>query len=189
MSFIETNNKNTILITIPKIIEFVYSKNFQNILIKDKSEFINDIENQILDIIKCQYKDDESEYQKELQSYEKEKDKIRAQYENDFSLINSEYLKYKNNNNKAQYLKRFRKHCINLDQIPLHKCAPNKQGKLIEIFIKNNSKYNQRAYILKKIIQLIQCHTPFVQDVHSVLLLLLLKCFVPFVKWNIFLLN
>ena len=151
MSFLETNNKNTILINIPKIVDFVYSKNFQNILIKDKSEFINDIENQILYIIKCQYKDDESEYQKELHLYEKEKDKIRTQYENDFSLINKEYLKYKNNNNiKAQYLKRFRKHCVNLDQIPFHKCSPNKQGKLIEIFIKNNNKYNHRAFEKKK---------------------------------------
>ena len=151
MSFLETNNKNTILINIPKIVDFVYSKNFQNILIKDKSEFINDIENQILYIIRCQYKDDESEYQKELHLYEKEKDKIRTQYENDFSLINKEYLKYKNNNNiKAQYLKRFRKHCVNLDQIPFHKCSPNKQGKLIEIFIKNNNKYNHRAFEKKK---------------------------------------
>lgn len=106
MSFLENNNKNTILINIQKIVDFVYLKNFQNILIKDKSEFINDIENQILDIIKCYYKDEELEYQKELNLYEKEKDKIRTQYENDFSLINSEYLKYKNNNNKTQYLKK-----------------------------------------------------------------------------------
>ena len=150
MSFLENNNKNTILINIQKIVDFVYLKNFQNILIKDKSEFISDIENQILDIIKCQYKDDELEYQKELYLYEKEKDKIRTQYENDFSQINSEYLKYKNNNNKAQYLKRFRKHCVNLDQIPLHKCSSNKQGKLIEIFIKNNNKYYHRSFASKK---------------------------------------
>ena len=150
MSFLETNNKNTILINIQKIVDFVYLKNFQNILIKDKSEFINEIENQILDIIKCQYKDDELVYEKELHLYEKERDKIRTQYENDYSLINSEYLKYKNSNNKAQYLKRFRKHCIILDQIPLHKCSSNKQGKLIEIFIKNNKKYNHRALIPKK---------------------------------------
>ena len=150
MSFLENNNKNTILINIQKIVDFVYLKNFKNILIKDKSEFINDIENQILDIIKCYYKDEELEYQKELNLYEKEKDKIRTQYENDFSLINSEYLKYKNNNNKTQYLKRFRKHCVNLDQIPLHKCSSNKQGKLIEIFIKNNNKYNHRAFASKK---------------------------------------
>ena len=52
-SYIENkSNNNNLYINITKIIDFIYSENFQDILIKEKSNFINNIENKILEIIK-----------------------------------------------------------------------------------------------------------------------------------------
>ena len=169
MSFIENskNNNNSLFISTEKIIDFIYSENFKHILIKEKSEFLNDIDNKILEIIKCQYKDNDIEYKKEITLYEKEQVKIKLRYENDFNILNSEYLKFKNNPNRVQYLKRYRKHCINLEQIPLHKCDQNKLGKFIEVFKnKNNRTYSNRKSDIKQITYVIcsECSTCYISS-------------------------
>jgi len=93
-SYIENkSNNNNLYINITKIIDFIYSENFQDILIKEKSNFINNIENKILEIIKCQNKNNELEYKKQLLLYEKEKESIKSRYEKDYLLLNTEYLK------------------------------------------------------------------------------------------------
>ena len=147
-SYIENkSNNNNLYINITKIIDFIYSENFQDILIKEKSNFINNIENKILEIIKCQNKNNELEYKKQLLLYEKEKESIKSRYEKDYLLLNTEYLKYKKYPSKIKYLKRFRKHCLNLEQIPLHKCSTDKFGKFIEVYENNK---NKTTYYLKK---------------------------------------
>ena len=147
-SYIENkSNNNNLYINITKIIDFIYSESFQDILIKEKSTFINNIENKILEIIKCQTKNNEIEYQKQLLLYEKEKESIKKNYEKDYLLLNTEYLKYKKYPSKIKYLKRFRKHCLNLEQIPLHKCSTDKFGKFIEVYENNK---NKTTYYLKK---------------------------------------
>ena len=148
-SFIENknnNNNSNLYINITKIIDFIYSESFQDILIKEKSTFINNIENKILEIIKCQTKNNEIEYQKQLLLYEKEKESIKSRYEKDFYLLNTEYLKYKKYPNNIKYLKRYRKHCLNLEQMPLHKCSNDKYGKFIEVY----ENYKNKPYYLKK---------------------------------------
>ena len=133
-------SKENIFSNIKKIIEYIYSQNFTEILIEEKSTFINKIETKILELLKYQFKENDSQYQKELSTYEKSKESIRARYDSDYLLLNSEYKKYKKYPNKASFLKNYRKHCINSEQIPIHKCSANKFGKLIEVFHNNNIK-------------------------------------------------
>jgi len=127
-------SKENIFLNIEKIIDYVYSQNFAEILIQEKSQFLKNIENQIIELLKCQYKENQIEYQKELEIYEKNKNIIRTRYDSDFLLLNSEYKKYKILSSKPTYLTKFRKHCANSEHIPLHKCSNNKFGKFIEIF-------------------------------------------------------
>ena len=152
----DTKNNNNLYININKIVDFIYSENFHDILIKEKTRFIKNIENKILEILKCQYKNNESEYKKELLLFEKEKKSIKSRYDKDFLMLNDEYIKFKKFPNKVQYLKRYRRHCINLGQTPLHKCASNKYGKFIEIDYNNNKnktprkkgESNQTSYVI-----------------------------------------
>ena len=68
-------SKENILLNIEKIIDYVYSQNFPEILIQEKSQFLKNIENQIIELLKCQYKENQIEYQKELEIYEKNKNR------------------------------------------------------------------------------------------------------------------
>ena len=52
-------------------------------------------------------------------------------------MLNNELIKYEKNQREVQYLTHFRKHCIDLNQIPLHKCSEDKFGKFIEVFEEN----------------------------------------------------
>jgi hypothetical protein len=145
----KNNNNNNLYINIYKIIDFIYSENFHDILIKEKTKFISNIENKISHILKCQHKNNELEYNKELLLFEKEKKTIYNRYDKDYLLLNTEYLKYKKYPNKVKYLKKYRRHCINLGQKPLHKCNSNKFGKFIEIETNNNynNNNNKKSYI------------------------------------------
>ena len=125
-------SKENIFSNIKKIIEYIYSQNFTEILIEEKTTFINNkIETKLLELLKYKFKENESQYQKELSPYEKSKEAIKLRYDSDYLLLNSEYKKYKKYPNKVPFLKNCRKHCINSEQTPIHKCSSNKFGKPI----------------------------------------------------------
>ena len=129
--------------TINKIIEYVYSQNFEEILIKDKLAFINNIDLQILEIIKSNSKGNEIQYKSDLSLYQNQKPSILSRYDLDYSLLKSQYEKFKQNPNAVLYLKKYRKHCINSGVTPIHKCNLNNTfGKFIEVInSKNNNNY------------------------------------------------
>ena len=141
-------NNDNIMSNTSKIIEYVYSENFFEILLKEKSSFLNNIENQVLELLKFQYKDDEVKYQKELAIFEKNKESIKSRYELDSSILNEEYNKYKQSPNNVTYLTRLRKHCLNSEQIPKHKCSTitEKYGKFIYVNNANNNAGNGINY-------------------------------------------
>ena len=126
--------------TINKIIEYVYSQNLQEILLKDKLTFINNIDSQIQEMIISNSKGNEIQNKSDLSLYQNQKHLIISRYESDYSLLESQYEKYKQNPNAVIYLRKNRKHCINSGVTPLHKCNLNNTfGKFIEV---NNSKKN-----------------------------------------------
>ena len=136
--FHNKKSKDNIFSNIEKVIDYIYSQNFSKILIEEKTKFINNIQAQVLEFIKHQYKENDFQYQRELSNFDKNKDSIKSRYESDYFLLNLEYTKYKKYPNKVPYLVKYRKHCFNSDQIPTHKCSANKYGKFIEVFQKNN---------------------------------------------------
>ena len=79
--------------TINKIIEYVYSQNFEEIIIKDKFSFINNIDLQILEMIKSNSKGNEIQYKSDLSLYQNQKPSILSRYDLDYSLLKSQYEK------------------------------------------------------------------------------------------------
>ena len=151
MSFFEFKKNNQNQINIQQIINFIYSKNFNDILIQEKSKFLKNIEAQLINILKRQNKNSKSDYNIQFSLYQKEKENIISQYEKDYSLLKKELNKYHQNPNEIHFLSNFRKHCIDISQIPLHKCSENNLGKFIEVFEENKRKYLQKKSIDKSL--------------------------------------
>ena len=141
MSFFGFKNATQNQFNIQKIIDFIYSEKFSDILIEEKTKFIKNIEIELIDIIKHQNKFSKTDYDKQLSLFEKEKINIINRYEKDYSLLKKELIKYEKYPNEIQYLNNYRKHCINLEKTPLHKCNQNKFGKFIEVFEEKRRKY------------------------------------------------
>ena len=141
MSFLEMNNSKNNHFNIQEIIDFIYFENFNDILIEEKSKFISNIENRLIDVLNRQNQNFKLNNEKQNALIEKEKIKIIHRYEKDYLMLNNELIKYEKNQREVQYLTHFRKHCIDLNHIPSHKCSEDKIGKFIEVFEENKRKY------------------------------------------------
>ena len=144
MSFMMKKSSKNNVITLQQIMDFIYFENFSDILLVEKSKFIENLQNIIIDILKLQYKNSKNDLDKELSLFEKEKYSLLNHYNNDISLLKMELTKYSQNSNEIKYLKKFRKHCINLNQTPLHRCSEDKYGKFIEVFEKKGTKFSSK---------------------------------------------
>ena len=136
-----------------KIIEYIYSQNFCEILLKDKNNFINDIETQIIEMIKLKNKGNDLNYINDSNYYKKKRSLLISKYDTEYYLLKYEFNKYKDNPNQISYLTKYRKHCINTEKNALHKCSNNINGKFFEINIAsltNNkeSKNYKKSYII-----------------------------------------
>ena len=145
-TFNNKNIDNSKASLINKIIEYTYSQNFQEILLKDKSDFISNIESQILSMLKSNNQGNEVNYKSFLSLYSIQRNSLISKYDSDFTLLNTEYEKYKQNPKEIVYLTQYRKHCINSDITPIHKCNNNNTfGKFIEV---KNSKNINSNYVI-----------------------------------------
>ena len=145
------NNKtfnNSQMPTVNKIIEYVYSHNFIEILHKTNSDFIDNIESQIISMIKANNLGNELNCKSDLFIYENQKPSLISKYESDYSLLNFHYEKFKSNPKEISYLTKYRKHCINSDATPIHKCSSkyNTFGKFIEV--KDGNNINDIKYVI-----------------------------------------
>ena len=149
MSFFELKNNNNkpYEFSIQQIISFIYNENFNDILLKEKTKFLRNIEIKLMDILQRQNKNSKLDYEKQFSLYQKEKDNIISRYEKDYSLLKKELMKYSQSPKEIKYLTNFRKHCIDLFQIPLHKCSENKLGKFIEVYEEKKRKYLRKKSI------------------------------------------
>ena len=103
----------------------------------------------LIDILKRQNKLSKLDYENQFSIYQKEKENINNLYEKDYSLLKKELIKYSKSPNEIKYLTNFRKHCIDLSQISLHKCSENKLGKFIEVYEEKKRKYLSKKFVGK----------------------------------------
>ena len=162
MSFLELENSKNNYFNLQQILDFIYSENFQDILLVEKTKFIKNIENKLIDILKRQNQNFKSNNEIQNALIEKEKIKLISRYEKDYLLLKNELIKYEKYQKNIQYLTRFRKHCIDLNQIPLHKCSEDKFGKFIEVFEENKRKYLHKKAKQKTLFVICrECHKCF----------------------------
>jgi len=166
MSFLEfDNSKNNNQFNIKEIIDFIYSENFNDILIEEKSKFIKNIENRLIDVINRQNHNIKLNNEKQNSLIELEKINIIHRYEKDYLILKNELIKYEKSQKDVQYLTHFRKHCIDLNQIPLHKCSDEKFGKFIEVFEENKRKFLPKRSKEKPLYVLCtECHKCYFAD-------------------------
>ena len=92
-----SDNEKLKLEDIKCIYNFLYEDNFSNILIESKEIFMNKIEFIIKEIINYHFDEiyiNTTFFQQSLNKY---KNEIETKYSNDFSLLNEQYLKKKEN--------------------------------------------------------------------------------------------
>ena len=95
MSFLEfDNSKNNNQFNIKEIIDFIYSENFNDILIEEKSKFIKNIENSLIEVINRQNHNLKLNNEKQNALIELEKINIIHRYEKDYLMLNNELIKY-----------------------------------------------------------------------------------------------
>ena len=90
MSFMMKKSSKNNVITLQQIMDFIYFENFSDILLVEKSKFIENLQNIIIDILKLQYKNSKNDLDKELSLFEKEKYSLLNHYNNDISLLKME---------------------------------------------------------------------------------------------------
>ena len=141
MSFLELDNYKNNDFKIHQILDFLYTEIFSDILIEEKTKFIKRLENNLTNVLNRQNRNNKIYYEINNSLLEKEKLNIINRYEKEYSILKNELQKYEKNPKEIKYLTNFRKHCINLDQIPLHKCSENVYGKFIEVYEEKKRKF------------------------------------------------
>ena len=141
MSFLELDNSKNNDFKIHQILDFLYTEIFSDILIEEKTKFIKRLENNLTNVLNRQNRNNKIYYEINNSLLEKEKLNIINRYEKEYSILKNELQKYEKNPKEIKYLTNFRKHCINLDQIPLHKCSENVYGKFIEVYEEKKRKF------------------------------------------------
>jgi hypothetical protein len=151
------------------IYDFLYEDNFSNILIQTKESFMDTIESNIKEILHYHFDTlyiNSSFFKQILKQFKKD---IETKYINDYSLLNEQYTKNKNDlkENERNYLEHFLKHCSNTCQYAYHHCPNNKKGKFI-LVEENESKKRKKNPEIKYVI-CIDCKKCYPSDCISMI--------------------
>jgi hypothetical protein len=151
------------------IYDFLYEDNFSNILIQTKESFMDTIESNIKEILHYHFDTlyiNSSFFKQISKQFKKD---IETKYINDYSLLNEQYTKNKNDlkENERNYLEHFLKHCSNTCQYAYHHCPNNKKGKFI-LVEENESKKRKKNPEIKYVI-CIDCKKCYPSDCISMI--------------------
>ena len=165
-------NENNFLRKIKDIFNLQNDEKFQDILILQKNRYLEQIEKEVLLIIKNIYSEKIIINKKFNSLFKLGKEWIESKYNYCYEEIISEWEKFnasKNSNyldeeekTNTYYIKDFRKHCLNHDGLAIHKCGHGEKGKFIKIFAKPNSRFKYKKEL--KYIICEECKKVFLKD-------------------------
>ena len=164
---------------IKDIFKLQYFEKLQDILILQKHQFLEQIEQEVLYILKKLYSDQiilNNEFNSLFNSSFKD---FQSKYNTEYREIHSKFdfflrLKAKslksNNNTDIEalnyyYISNFRRHCLNHTGPALHKCGHAEKGKFIKIALNSNNKnflINETTYIICE-----ECKKVFTKDLFN----------------------
>ena len=184
----EITNENDFIKKTEEIFKLQYFEKLQDILILQKAQFLEQIEQEVLFILKKIYSEQITLNTKFNSLYKTIFQQFESKYISQFKEIHSKYdfflrLKSKSIRTKNTtdiealnyyYISNFRRHCLNHTGPALHKCGRGEKGKFIKININANAKNylsNETTYIICE-----ECKKVFTKD--------LFNNFCPYCKEN-----
>ena len=132
---------------IAEIYNYLYEDYFHFILCQTKASFLEKINKQAKEVISFSNSLD-FQTTSNLKLISKIKEDLAKKYDNDYKILSTEYQNFIKNNSNYNYLTHFRKHCPETGNFALHSCSSKKQGKFIEIKIKNKNNIEETSYII-----------------------------------------
>ena len=133
--FKSKDNENLFIDDLDNISKYLYEVNFSKILLENKHAFLSLIDNKVQEIIKYHFDDVHLNTTIIKKSINKIKTNIENKYLNDYTLLNAQYNKNKNEfqDEDRVYITNYIPHCINSQECATHLCSINKKGKFILI--------------------------------------------------------
>ena len=132
------STKTNILINeITEIYNSIYDDLFPSILNLSKTSYFEKLNKQAKNAISSSNSQNELQTSLNIKLLSKIKEDILKKYDNDYKILSTEYQYYFKNNKNYKYLTHFRKHCVKTENYALHNCSSKKQGKFIEVKVKN----------------------------------------------------
>ena len=149
---------------IKDIIKLQYFEKLQDILILQKNQFLSQIEQEVIFILKKLYSSQITSNQKFNLLFKSSFQEFESKYNSEFREIHSKFdffLRLKSKSIKTNnatdiealniyYIANFRKHCMNHTGPALHKCGHAEKGKFIKINLNMNkgNLFNESAYVI-----------------------------------------
>jgi len=178
----DLKKENDLINKIKDIFKLQYFEKFQDILILQKHQFLEQIEQEVLFILKKIYSDQimfNNKFNSLFKSCFKE---FQSKYNTEYREIHSKYdffLRLKSKSLKTNkdtdiealnfyYISNFRRHCLNHTGPALHKCGHAEKGKFIKIVLNsyykknNNNLSNESIYIICE-----ECKKVFTKDLFN----------------------
>ena len=138
---------NTNISQIAEIYNYLYEDYFHLILCLTKTSFFEKINKQVKEAISFSNSLD-FQTSSNLKLIPKIKEDLAKKYDNDYKILSMEYQNFIKNRNNYNYLTHFRKHCAQTGNFALHNCSSKKQGKFIEVKIKNKNNIEETSYAI-----------------------------------------
>ena len=178
----DLKKENDLINKIKDIFKLQYFEKFQDILILQKHQFLEQIEQEVLFILKKIYSDQimfNNKFNSLFKSCFKE---FQSKYNAEYREIHSKYdffLRLRSKSLKTNkdtdiealnfyYISNFRRHCLNHTGPALHKCGHAEKGKFIKIVLNsyykknNNNSSNESIYIIWE-----ECKKVFTNDLFN----------------------
>ena len=178
----DLKKENDLINKIKDIFKLQYFEKFQDILILQKHQFLEQIEQEVLFILKKIYSDQimfNNKFNSLFKSCFKE---FQSKYNAEYREIHSKYdffLRLRSKSLKTNkdtdiealnfyYISNFRRHCLNHTGPALHKCGHAEKGKFIKIVLNsyykknNNNSSNESIYIICE-----ECKKVFTKDLFN----------------------
>ena len=163
---------------IKDIIKLQYFEKLQDILILQKNQFLSQIEQEVIFILKKLYSSQITSNQKFNSLFKSSFQEFESKYNSEFREIHSKFdffLRLKSKSIKTNnptdiealniyYIANFRKHCMNHTGPALHKCGHAEKGKFIKINLNMNkgNLFNESAYVICE-----ECKKVFSKDLFN----------------------
>ena len=141
----EELNIKELILKLDFIFEEELSKAFKDIMIISRNKFFNIIIKEVKKFIDQQFGEEIYKNKKFITFFTSSLNNLEDKYKTYINELNKAWNYYQSNkkrmNENSYFFSNFRKHCINTDNVALHKCSDGKVGHFISVIKKPKNNY------------------------------------------------